>query len=182
MISGVRASSIRIEFDLVDDGVDVPALRHVLEPVLHVVAQIVEAELVVGAVSDVGIVLALALLVVEAVHDDADGEPEEFVDLPHPFGVALGEIVVDGDDVNAAAGERVEIDRKGGDQGLAFAGLHFRDAALVQHHAADELNVEVALAERALAGLAHRGERRHQDVVQARPFSQLLFEFFRSRA
>ena len=56
MISGVRASSIRIEFDLVDDGVDVPALDHVLQPVLHVVAQIVEAELVVGAVGDVAVV------------------------------------------------------------------------------------------------------------------------------
>ena len=39
--------------DLVDDGVDMAALHHVLEPVLHVVAQIVEAELVVGAVGDV---------------------------------------------------------------------------------------------------------------------------------
>ena len=60
MISGVRASSIRIESDLVDDGVAVPALHHVLEPVLHIVAQIVEAELVVGAVGDVAVVLVLA--------------------------------------------------------------------------------------------------------------------------
>ena len=47
--------------DFVDDGVDVAALHHVLEPVLHVVAQIVEAELVVGAVGDVAVVLLLAL-------------------------------------------------------------------------------------------------------------------------
>ena len=38
---------------LVHDGEDVPALDHVLHPVLHVVAQVVEAELVVGAVGDV---------------------------------------------------------------------------------------------------------------------------------
>ena len=61
MISGVRASSIRIEVDLVDDGEDMAALHHVLEPVLHVVAQIVEAELVVGAVGDVAGVGCLAL-------------------------------------------------------------------------------------------------------------------------
>ena len=66
---------------LVDDGEDVPALDHVLQPVLHVVAQIVEAELVVGAVGDVAVVFLLALLVVEAVHDHADGEAEELVDL-----------------------------------------------------------------------------------------------------
>ena len=182
MISGVRASSIRIEIDLVDDGVGVPALHHVLEPVLHVVAQVVKAELVVGAVGDVAVVFLLALLVVEAVDDDADREPEELVDLPHPFGVALGQIIVDGDDVDAAAGQRVEIDGKRGDQGLAFAGLHLRDLAFVQHHAADELDVEVALAERALAGLAYGGERRHQDVVEGRPFSQLLFEGVGPRA
>ena len=39
---------------LVDDRVIVPALHHVLQVVLHVVAQIVEAEFVVGAVGDVG--------------------------------------------------------------------------------------------------------------------------------
>ena len=59
MISGVRASSIRIEVDLVDDGEDMAALHHVLNTILHVVAQIVEAQLVVGAVGDVALVLAL---------------------------------------------------------------------------------------------------------------------------
>ncbi len=47
--------------DLVDDGVVVPALDAVLEPDRHVVAQVVEAELVVRAVGDVGGVLVLAL-------------------------------------------------------------------------------------------------------------------------
>ncbi len=177
MISGVRASSIRMEFDLVDDGVDVAALDHVLQPVLHVVAQIVEAELVVGAVGDVAGVGRLALLVVQAVHDDADGEAEEPVDLAHPFGVAPGQIVVDGDDVHALAGERVEIDRQRRDQGLAFAGLHLGDLALVQDHAADELHVEMALAEGALGGLAHGGEGRHQEVVELGAVGDLLLEF-----
>jgi hypothetical protein len=57
--------------DLVHDGIDVPTLDHVLEPILHVVAQIVEAKLVVGAVGDVGVVGGLALLVVQAVDDHA---------------------------------------------------------------------------------------------------------------
>ena len=166
MISGVRASSIRIEFDLVHDGEDVPALDHVLQPVLHVVAQVVEAELVVGAVGDVAVVGRLALLVVQPVHDDADREAEEIVDLAHPFGVALGEVVVDRHHVHAAAGERVEIDRQRRDQRLAFAGLHLGDAALVQDHAADELHVEMALPERALGGLAAGGEGLDQDVVE----------------
>ena len=63
--------------DLVDDGVVEGPLDHVVQPVLHVVAQVVEAELVVGAVGDVAGVGRLALLVVELVHDHADGEAEE---------------------------------------------------------------------------------------------------------
>ncbi len=162
--------------DLVDDGVDVPALDHVLQPVLHVVAQIVEAELVVGGVGDVAVVFLLALLVVEAVHDHADGEAEELVDLPHPLGVALGEVVVDGDDVDAAPGQRVEIDRQRRDQRLAFAGLHLGDPAVVQDHAADELDVEMALAERPLGGFAAGGERRYQDIVERLAVLELLLE------
>ncbi len=168
--------------DFVDDGVDVAALHHVLEPVFHVIAQIIEAELVIGAVGDVAVVLLLALLVVEPMDDDADGESEEFVDLAHPFGVALGEIIVDGDDVDAAAGKRVEINRQRRDQRLAFAGLHFGNLAFMQHHAADQLHVEMALAERALTCFADGGEGRHQDIVQRLAAGQLLLEFVGARA
>ena len=163
--------------DFVDDGVEVTALDHVLQPVLHVVAQIVEAVFVVGAVGDVARIGFLALGVVEPVHDDADGEAEEVVDLPHPFGVAPGEVVVDGDDVDALAGQRVEVDRQRRDQRLAFAGLHLGDVAFVQHHAADQLDVEMPLAERALGRLAHGGEGRNQDVVEGLAVGELLPEF-----
>ncbi len=161
---------------LVDDGERVAALDHLVHVHLHVVAQVVEAELVVGAVGHVAGVRCLALLIVEAVHDVADGEPEELVDLPHPVGVALCQVVVDGDDVDALAGERVEIDGQRGDQRLAFAGLHLGDLALVQHHAADQLHVEVALAERALGGFANRGEGRHEEVVKRGALGKLAAE------
>ena len=101
-MSGVRASSIRIEVHLVDDGEVMRALHHVVDAHLHVVAQIVEAELVVGAVGHVAGVLLGALLVIQLVHDAADGQAQEPVDRAHPLGVALGEVVVHGDDVDAA--------------------------------------------------------------------------------
>ena len=181
MISGVRASSIRIEFDLVHDGVDVPALDHVLQPVLHVVAQIVEAELVIGAVGHVGVVGRLALLVVQPVHDHPDRQPEEVVDLAHPFGVALGEVVVHRHHMHPAAAQRVEIHRKRRHQRLAFAGLHLRDPPLVQDHPADELHVEVPLPQRPHRRLTAGGKGRHQDVVQARALRDLLLERLRAR-
>ena len=167
---------------LVDDAEEELALDHVLQPVLHVVAQVVEAELVVGAVGDVGGVLRAPLVVVQAVHDHADGHAEELVDLAHPFGVAAGQVVVHRDDVHALGGERVEVDGQGGDQGLALAGLHLGDLAVVQHHAADQLHVEVTLAERALGGLAHHGERLGQQVVQRGAAGQALAELGGLRA
>ena len=153
------------------------ALDHVLQAILHVVAQIVEAVFVVGAVGDVARIGLLALAVVEAVDDHAGGHAEETVDLPHPFGVAPGEVIVDGDDVDALAGQRIEIDRKGCDQRLAFAGFHLGDVAFMQHHAADQLDVEMPLAERALGRLAHGGEGRNQNVVEGLAVGELLAEF-----
>ena len=79
------------------------------------------------------------------------------------------------------AGERVEVDGERGDQRLAFAGLHLGDLALVQHHAADQLHVEMALAERALGRLAHGGEGGHQQVVELGAVGQLLAERFGAR-
>ena len=150
MISGVRASSTRIEVDFVDDREVVPALDHLRQLVLHVVAQIVEAVFVVGAVGDVGgIGRRRARSSSSPCTMTPTVSPRKLVDLAHPFGVAAGEVVVDRDDVDALAGERVEIDRQRGDQRLAFAGPHLGDGALVQHHAADQLDVEMALAERA---------------------------------
>ena len=62
--------------------------------------------------------------------------------------------------------ERVQVGRQRRDQRLAFAGLHLGDAAAVQHHAADELDVEVPHAEHAAPGLADEGERVGQQVVE----------------
>ena len=114
------------------------------------------------------------------MHDAADGEAEELVDAAHPFGVALGEVVVDGHDVDAALRQGVEVDGERGDQRLAFAGLHLGDLALVQDHAADHLHVEMALAERAPGRLAHGGEGRHQQVVEIGAVGELLAERLRA--
>ena len=151
---------------LVDDGEIERPLDHLRARIFHVVAQVIEAELVVGAVGDVGVVGGAALLVAEVGDDHPDGHAEEAVDLPHPVGVAAGEIVVDGDDVDALAVERVQIDRERRDQRLALAGLHLGDLAAVKGDAADQLDVVMALAERALGRLADRREGFGQQVVE----------------
>ena len=111
--------------------------------------------------------------------------PEELVDRAHPLAVARRQVIVHRDDVDAAPGQGVEIDRQRGDQRLAFAGGHFGDPARVQGIAADELHVERdhlpqqrMLADDDLraaeppAGVLDHGKGLGQDLIQ--PAGQLL--------
>ena len=95
--------------NLVDDGECVAALNALTGAQNHVVTQVVETELGVGAVCDIGIVSAALLIERHAILQQTDLELEEAVDMAHPLGVALGEIVVDGDDMDALTGECVQI-------------------------------------------------------------------------
>ncbi len=152
--------------DLVDDG-EVQAPLHAIGGLVdHVVAQVVEAELVVGAVGDVGGVGGLLLLARQAGHVHAHRHAEVVVEAAHPLGVAARQVVVDRHQVHTLAGQRIEVDRQRGHQRLAFAGAHLGDLAVVQRHAADQLHVEVAHLQRALAGLADHGEDLGQQVVE----------------
>jgi hypothetical protein len=132
----------------------------------HVVAQVVEAEFRIGAVGDVRLVGGHLVVEAHAVLDQAHVHAQEAVDVGHPLAVALGQVVVDGDDMDVLAAERVEVAGERGHERLAFAGLHFGDLAVVQGHTADELHVEVAQADRATGRLAHGGEGFGQEFVE----------------
>ena len=169
--------------DLVDDR-EVQRPLHLL-PVLveavvvagrvpHVVAEIVEAELVVRAVGDVA---GVGLLPVGRVHlalDRVDRQAERHVERTHPFHVAAGQVVVHRDDVYALAFQGIEVSRQRGHQRLAFAGDHFRDVAAVQDDAAHQLHVVVPHAQVAAAGLAADGKGLDQQIVERLPGGQTL--------
>jgi len=76
--------------------------------------RVVEAKLAVGAVGDVAIIrFAPGGRVHVALNEPrADAQPLE--DGRHPLAVAAGQVVVDGDDVDALAGQAVEVGRQGG--------------------------------------------------------------------
>src|SRR5258705_2101071 len=99
---------------------------------LHVVAQIVEAEFVIGTVGYVGCISCLALEVVHVVLDTTNFETEEAMDLTHPLRVARGKIIIHRDYVYAAAScESVKVGRQGGDECFALARSHLSDLALM---------------------------------------------------
>src|SRR5690606_14430960 len=147
--------------------------------VLHVVAEIVEAELVVVAVADLRFVGGDLLVVRLLADDDARGQAAPVVELAHRLGVTSRQVVVDRHDVHAAAFEGVQVDRQRGHEGLALTGAHLGDLAFVQDHAAHELDVVVAHAEHASTRLAADGERLHHEVVDGGPVVEPLLELGR---
>ncbi len=152
--------------DLVHDRERMAALNAVLEGGRHVVPQVVEPELGVGAVGDVGLVRRLALVERHHVLDPADRHPESLEDTAIPLGVALGEIVVDGDQVNARCRERVQVQRRRGDERLSLTGLHLGDVAFVQDDAAHHLHVEHPLLRLAPARLPNGSKRLEEELLE----------------
>ena len=151
---------------LVHDGVVVAALDAHVRPGDHVVAQVVKAKLGVGAVGDVGLVGRLLQAELHAVLQQAHLHAHEAVDAAHPLAVSLGKVVVDGDDVDALAGDGVEVAGQRGDERLALAGLHLRDGAAVQGNGADDLHVKVTHANGAQGRLPYGGKGLGEKVVQ----------------
>ena len=101
------------------------------------------------------------------------------MDLAHPLRVTLGQVVVDGDNVDALAGQGVEVGGEGGYQRFAFAGLHLGDTALVQHNAAHQLHPVGTHPQYAVSGFPHGGEGLRQDIIQRLAVCQALLELRR---
>src|ERR1700761_6123454 len=163
--------------DFVDDGVVEAALIALVFGQGHVVAQVVKAEFVVGAVGDIGGIGLMLVAMLHAWPDHAHAQAKEVVQLAHLRRVAASQVVVHGDNVNAFVFQRVQIHRQRTHQGLAFAGTHFGDTTRMQHHAADHLHIVMTHAEHALGALAHRGKGLRQDLVQRFARGDTLLEF-----
>ena len=93
----------------------------------------------------------------------------------HPFGVAAGKIIVDGDDVHALPRKRFEIGGKSRDERLAFARLHLGDAPLEEADAADDLHMEMTHAEDAARSFPERRKGVVEDVVERFAVLQAAF-------
>ena len=83
-----------------------------------------------------------------------------------PLGVTLGQVVVDGDDVNAVSGEGVEVSGENFHQRFTFTGFHLGDTALMEDDAADELHPVGTHAQHTVRSLADGGKGIGQNVVQ----------------
>ena len=161
---------------LVHDGKGVAPLNQLLLVDGHVVPQVVKAQLVVGAVSNVRGVSLPALGGSHAGNHQANGQTQIAVDLTHPLGLIFGQVVVDSDHMDPFPGQGIQIAGQNGHQGFAFTGLHFSDPTLMQNDAAHKLHRIGPQAQHPVRRLPHGGESLRQQVIQGLPLSQPLLE------
>src|SRR5262249_30993237 len=137
--------------DFVDNSVVMAALYAIFEIKLHVVAQVVEAEFVVGSIGHIAVIGLSSFVVIQVMLNHSNRQTQESVDLSHPLAVSTSQIVIHRDDMDPLPLQAVEVDRQGGDQGFTFSRFHLGNLALVENHTPDQLNVEVPHMEDTLA-------------------------------
>ena len=130
--------------DLVDDSVVMGTLHEVGRRDGHVVTQVVEAELIVRSEGDICLIrlttgLGVRLVLVDTIYT----ETMEHIEWSHPFGVTLGEVVVDGHHVDSVAGEGIEEYGEGGHEGLTFTRCHLGNLSLMEYDTTEELHIIV---------------------------------------
>ena len=161
---------------LVHNGEIVAALHQLLLVNCHVVTQVIEAQFVVGAVGNIGIIGHTALGGGHAGNHQADGQTHVAEHLAHPLTLVFCQIVVDGDNVDTAAGEGVEVGGQNGNQGFAFAGLHFSDTTLVQNDAAHQLHREGAHSQHPVGSLPDGSKCLGEQTIQGFTLVQAVFQ------
>ena len=81
--------------------------------------------------------------------------------------------------MHALAAQGIKVRGQGRHQCLAFTGTHLGNFAVMQHHAANQLHIEMTHAQRTLAGFANGGEGFGQQIVQGFTFTVAFLEFVR---
>ena len=141
------------------------ALDHLFDRILHVVAQVVEAQLVVGRIRHIAGISLAASVVIHTGDNRADGQTKEIIDSAHPLRIPRGEIVIHRNDVNAASREGIEIGGQGGDKGLTFTRFHLGNVTGVEDIAAEELHFEGTKTECPFCGFSHHRKRLIHQII-----------------
>ena len=151
----------------VDNCEIVTTLHLVVERASHVVAQVIKTEFIIRAVGDVaGIVVTLfCRRLAQSRNNETNVQTHELMDATHPLSMEASEVIVDGDDVDALAGQSVEIRRQCRNKCLALACLHLGYPTKMQSRSTHQLNVEMALSNDSARRFTHHSEGFNQEVV-----------------
>ena len=167
----------RVHF--VNNGEIQPPLHPVSNFVNHVVTQVVKTIFIVGAVGDVCLVGGLFFFARHVGQVDANRQAQKVVELTHPARVATGQIVVDGDHMNAFACQRVQIDGQRCGECFTFAGSHLRNFSVVKRHTTQQLDIKVTHLHDTFAALAHHRKSFGKYLFQRLAVTDALFQILR---
>ena len=143
----------------------------------HVVAEVIEAELVIGSVGNVAEVSLAALVVGESVEDTADCESEPAEHLAHFLSLSLCEVVIDGNNVNALACESVEVRGNARNESFTFTGLHLGDTSLMKNDSTNYLDGVGLLLENTPSRLSYGSKSLGENVVESLACLEPVLEF-----
>ena len=108
----------------------------------HVIAQVVETELIIRSESDIaGISLTTLVRIRFVLVDTIDRQTEEHIDRTVPFRVTFGEVVVHRHHMDTLVRQRVQINRQRSHEGLTFTGCHLGYLTLMQNNTTEQLHV-----------------------------------------
>ena len=106
----------------------------------------------------IGVVLVDIFRIIEEAgisNNHTYAHTEEVINWSVPTGVTLGEIIVDGDDMDAAASQGIQERWQECNQGFTFTSFHFGDVSFVENDTTNHLDVIVTHAEDTLSGFAY---------------------------
>ena len=98
--------------------------------------------------------------------DDGHTHAECIVNGRHPPCTHTHEVIVDGDEMDTFAGERIQVEWQGGNESFALTCFHFGDAPAVKRNATDKLYVEMTLVVDALGGFTHQRKGLWQHIIE----------------
>ncbi len=166
---------------LVHNGKYMPALRHLLLIYDHVIPQIIESELIVGSIGNIGTVSFLFLRRGLPMYHQSRGQAHKGIYTPHFFRTHTRQIIIDGYNMYTFSRQSVEISRKRCNQGFTFSRFHLGNTALVQYDTAQKLNMERSFLKDTVICFAHCGKGIRQNIVQSLPCGKACLQRRRNR-
>ena len=165
--------------DFIHDGKVVLFLENLAQLRLHVIAQIIKAQLVVRGVGYVAIIGGAFVFLGHAGHRSARGQPKRGKDLAHPVGVPFHEVFVHRDHMHALAGQRIEVSGQRRGQGFTLAGFLLGYIALMQENRRHQLRVKGAQTQGPACAFTAVRKSFRQQIIKAFAINRPLAQLFR---
>ncbi|MNC10300.1 hypothetical protein D3C75_579390 [compost metagenome] len=162
----------------VHNGIIKGPLHHLLFIQNHIVPQVIKAELIVRTIGNITGISSLLVLMAHLCQVQAYCHTEEIIYFAHFVTAHGGQIIIDRYQVDAFAGQCIQIQRQSSCLGFTFTGFHFGNPPAVEHHTTDQLHIKVAFAQHPFGGFPDDSKSIGEDIVQLFPFSHPFLQHF----